>query len=113
MKLIENLWSDEMCYFGKENFSLFLYTKYDIEVNEKQITEESQILYKGELNKKPISNKLMTAATELVLFEMYTCVINKKEWIVCVASDADTNYPLFLYCLKDGVKIYEEILDDR
>lgn len=113
MKIIENVRSDEMCYFGKGNFSLFLCTKYDIEVNEGQIKEESQILYKDELNKKPISNKLMTAATELVLFETYTCVINKKEWTVCVASDADTNYPLFLYCLKDRMKIYEEILDFR
>lgn len=99
-----------MCYFGKENFSLFLFTRYDLEVNERQITEESQLLYRGELDKALISDETINVATELVLFETYTCVIDEKEWIVCVASDADTSYPLFLYCLKDGIKIYEEIL---
>lgn len=101
-----------MCYFGKENFSLFLFTKYNINVCENQIKEESQLFYKDELNKETIPVDLMKVATELVLFETYTCLINEIEWMVCVASDADTSYPLFLYCLKDGVKIYEEVLND-
>ncbi|EAA0223597.1 hypothetical protein B1O58_07745 [Listeria monocytogenes] len=101
-----------MCYFGKENFSLFLFTRYNLEVSEKQITEESQLFYKDELDQETISNELMKVATELVLFETCVCVINEIEWMVCVASDADTSYPLFLYCLKDGVKIYEEALND-
>lgn len=102
-----------MCYFGKENFSLFLTTKYNIQVFENQIKEKSQLLYKDEIDKKTISNNLMEVATDLVLFETCTCIINKIEWIVCVASDADTNYPLFLICLKDGIKVYEEILKEE
>lgn len=102
-----------MTYFGKENFTIFLSLKYSIQVDEEQVKEEAQLLYKAELDKKLISNKLMTVATELVLFETCTCVINKKEWIVCVASDADTSCPLFLYCLEDGIKIYEEVLKEE
>lgn len=99
-----------MCYFGKENFSLFLSTQYDLEVDERQVTVESELLYRDELDKVLISNDSINAATELVLFETYACMMNETEWVVCVASDADTSYPLFLYCLKDGVKIYEEVL---
>lgn len=102
-----------MLYFGNENFEILLFQKYDIQVNEEQIKEEAQLLYKNELDENIVTNKLRSVATDLVLFETCTCIINKIEWIVCVASDADTNYPLFLICLKDGIKVYEEILKEE
>ncbi|WP_029277831.1 hypothetical protein [Carnobacterium jeotgali] len=102
-----------MCYFGKENFNIFLFHQYSVKVDEEQVKEEAELLYKKEVNKNVISKKLLAVATELIFFETYTCVINKNEWIVCVASDADTSYPLFLYCLKDGIKVYEEILKEE
>lgn len=102
-----------MRYFGKENTAIFLFLQYGMDVDEELVQEESHLLYKEELKGKNISKKLWPVATELVLFETCTCIINKIEWIVCVASDADTSYPLFLYCLKDGIKVYEEVLKEE
>ena len=102
-----------MCYFGKENFNVFLFQQYRIQENEELVIEKSQLFYKEELDEEIISKQLIAVATDLVLFETCTCIINKIEWIVCVASDADTNYPLFLICLKDGIKVYEEILKEE
>lgn len=99
-----------MCYFNSEHFAIFMESENEIEVDEEQVGEESVLLYKEELDKRLVSEELLEVTTEMVL--LHTCIYNtiENEWIVCVASDADTNYPLFLICLKDGWKIYEEIL---
>ena len=99
-----------MCYFNIEHFALFMLSKNGIEVDEEKVGEESVMLYKEELDNNLVSETLLEVATEMVL--LHTCVydIEENEWVVCVASDADTNYPLFLICMKDNVKIYEEIL---
>lgn len=101
-----------MCYFNIEHFALFMASEYGIEVDEEQVGEESVLLYKEELDKNLVSEALLEVATELVL--LHTCVYDtiENEWMVCVASDADTNYPLFLICLKDGVNVYQEILSE-
>lgn len=99
-----------MCYYNTEHFSIFMDLNFNIEVEEEQVGEESVLLYKEELDKELISDALLGITPDMVL--LHSCVYDTKEneWIVCVASDADTNYPLFLICLKDGEKIYEEIL---
>jgi len=83
-----------------------------IEVDEERVGEESVLLYKEELDRNLVSEALLEVTTELVL--LHTCVYDtiENEWMVCVASDADTNYPLFLICLRGGQKIYEEILKE-
>lgn len=101
-----------MCYFNIEHFSTFMHLQYGILVDEKQVGEESVLLYKEELDENLVSEEMLEVTTELVL--LHTCIYNtnENEWIVCVASDADTNYPLFLICLKDGTRVYNEILTE-
>lgn len=97
-----------MCYYNAEHFSIFMSLQFDIEIEEEQVGEESVLLYKEELDKELISNALLGITPDMVL--LHSCVYDteENEWIVCVASDADTDYPLFLICLKDGKKVYEE-----
>lgn len=97
-----------MTYYSSEHFMIFMELKYSIEVKEEQVGEESVLLYKEELDKELISNDLLSITPDMVL--LHSCVYDteENEWIVCVASDADTDYPLFLICLKDGKKVYEE-----
>lgn len=99
-----------MCYYNTEHFAIFMSGQFGIDVDEEQVAEESILLYKEELDENLVSEKLLEVTPEMVL--LHTCVYDteENEWIVCVASDADTNYPLFLVCLKDGVRMFEEIL---
>lgn len=92
---------------------VFMELKFNIEIKEEQVVEESDLLYKEELDKELVSNYLLSIAPDMVL--LYSCVYDteENEWIVCVASDAYTSYPLFLICLKDGIKVYEEILKEE
>ncbi|MDW4528788.1 hypothetical protein R3398_20800 [Rossellomorea marisflavi] len=99
-----------MCYFNAENFSNFISSQFGIYVDEEQVGEESILLYKEELDENLVSEELLRIVPEMVL--VHYCVYDNKEheWLVCVASDANTNQPLFLICLKSGVKHYEKIL---
>lgn len=99
-----------MTYYNNEHFMIFMDLKFDIKVQEEQVEEESVLLYKEELDTELISNALLSITPDMVL--LHSCVYDSEEseWIVCVASDADTSYPLFLICLKDGEKVYEEDL---
>nr|WP_206763826.1 hypothetical protein [Cytobacillus firmus] len=84
--------------------------QYGVNVDEEQVGEETILLYKEELDENLVSEELLSIVPEMVM--VYSCVYNNEEheWLVCVASDADTNQPLFLICLKNGEKIYEEVL---
>ncbi|RFB35822.1 hypothetical protein [Brevibacillus sp. VP] len=99
-----------MCYYNAEHFAIFMSLQFGIDVDEEQVGEESVLLYKEELDENLVSEELLSISPEMVL--VHSCVYNKEEheWLVCVASNADTNQPLFLVCLKNGEKIYEEIL---
>ena len=99
-----------MCYYNAEYFSNLMELRFNIEVEEEQVKEESVLLYKEGLDKKLVSNSLLSIAPDMVLLYSCTYDTDEKEWIVCVAFDADTSYPLFLICLKDGKKVYEEDL---
>ncbi|MFV0974143.1 hypothetical protein JK627_09275 [Bacillus paranthracis] len=99
-----------MCYYNAEHFAIFMSLQFGIDVDEEQVGEESVLLYKDELDEKLVTGGLLTITPEMVM--VHSCVYNNEEheWLVCVASNADTNQPLFLVCLKNGEKIYEEIL---
>ncbi|WP_188455458.1 hypothetical protein [Virgibacillus oceani] len=99
-----------MCYYKAEHFATFMSLEFDIDIDEKQVGEESVLLYKEELDKNLVSTELIGISPEMVLVHFCVYNTNEHEWLVCVASDADTNQPLFLVCLKDGMKVYEEIL---
>ncbi|EMI14519.1 hypothetical protein C883_3272 [Bacillus stratosphericus LAMA 585] len=99
-----------MCYYNAEHFAIFMSLHFGIDVEEEQVGEESILLYKEELDENLVTEELLSISPEMVL--VHSCVYNKEEheWLVCVASDANTHQPLFLVCLKNGEKIYEEVL---
>ena len=99
-----------MCNYNAEHFAIFMSLQFGIDVDEEQVGEESVLLYKEELDENLISKELLSITPDMVF--VHTCVYDNEEdeWLVCVASDADTNQPLFLLCLKNGLKVYEEIL---
>ncbi|MCY8498574.1 hypothetical protein P8917_03965 [Bacillus atrophaeus] len=99
-----------MCYFNAEHFAIFMPSQFGIEVEGDQFGEESVLLYKEELDKNLVSEELLRIVPEIVL--VHNCVYENKEheWLVCVASNANTNQPLFLVCLKNGENIYEDVL---
>ncbi|MCE4939280.1 hypothetical protein P5667_01205 [Bacillus velezensis] len=99
-----------MCYYNAERFATFMSLQFGIDVDEEQVGEESVLLYKEELDENLVTEELLSISPEMVL--VHSCVYNKDEheWLVCVASNADTNQPLFLICLKNGEKIHEKVL---
>ncbi|WP_108671538.1 hypothetical protein [Peribacillus acanthi] len=99
-----------MCYYNAEHFAIFMSLQFGIDVDEEQVGEESVLLYKEELDEKLVTEELLTITPEIVM--VHSCVYNnaEHEWLVCVASNADTNQPLYLVCLKNDEKIYEEVL---
>ncbi|MFP3719851.1 hypothetical protein SFC57_08000 [Niallia circulans] len=99
-----------MCHYSAEKFAIFISLQYGVNVDEEQVGEETILLYKEELDENLVSEELLSIVPEMVM--VHSCVYNNEEheWLVCVASDADTNQPLFLICLKNGEKIYEEVL---
>ncbi|MCK8099394.1 hypothetical protein MTN95_08420 [Bacillus sp. 2CMS4F] len=99
-----------MCYYNAEHFAIFMSLQFGIDVDEEQVGEESVLLYKEELDENFVTGELLSISPEMVL--VHYCVYNKEEheWLVCVALNADTNQPLFLVCLKNDEKIYEEVL---
>lgn len=87
-----------MCYYNAEHFAIFMSLQFGIDVDEEQVGEESVLLYKDELDEKLVTGGLLTITPEMVM--VHSCVYNNEEheWLVCVASNADTNQPLFLVC---------------
>lgn len=99
-----------MYSFNVGQFIVFMSSQFDINVDEKQVGEDSVLLYKEEIDKSLISETMFSIVSEIVIVQSYVYDNEEYEWLVCVASDANTNQPLFLLCLKNGLKVYEEIL---
>ena len=101
---------DYVYSYDIKKISEFLLSKFDIDIDEKKVGEESFLMYKDEIDKALVSKALLGISPNSLY--VYTCVYDNREdeWLVCVASDANTNQPLFLLCLKNGLKVYEEIL---
>ncbi|MEG8979321.1 hypothetical protein U8Y98_21695 [Priestia megaterium] len=98
------------CYYHVEYFLEFMSSKFQIDINEKQVAQESILLYKEELEEGIISERLLDIIPEVVL--VHTCIYNtlKNEWMFFVVSDYDKKNSFFLVCMKDGETLYEEIL---
>ncbi|WP_236251181.1 hypothetical protein [Bacillus sp. NSP9.1] len=90
-----------MCYYNAEYFVIFMSLQFGIDVEEEQLGEESVLLYKEELDENLVSEEMFSISPEMVL--VHSCVYNKEEheWLVCVASDADTNQPTTLFSLSE------------
>lgn len=95
--------------FGIEQLINFMEEKFDLAVELNEVGEEMVLLYHEELDDKLISEDVIKLLPNPVSFHIY--IYNEEpEWIIGIALEAETNNPLFLVCLKDGEKIYEEIL---
>ncbi|MFA1811153.1 hypothetical protein ACD650_18310 [Bacillus anthracis] len=95
---------EQLIDFMEENFGVV------VELN--AVGEETVLLYHEELDEKLISVNVLEILPNPVLF--HTCMYNgESEWIIGIALEAETNNPLFLVCLKDGVRVYEEYLNKR
>lgn len=97
--------------FGIEQLIDFMEKKFGVVVESTALGEETVILYHEELDEELISEDVLQILPNPVLFHTYI-YNNESEWIIGVALEADTNNPLFLVCLKDGVRVYEKLLNE-
>ncbi|HDR7314288.1 hypothetical protein MXL46_19025 [Heyndrickxia sporothermodurans] len=97
--------------FGIKQLKDFMVKKFGVVVESTALGEETVILYHEELDEELISEDVLQILPNPVLFHTYI-YNNESEWIIGVALEADTNNPLFLVCLKDGVRVYEKLLNE-
>jgi uncharacterized protein YueI len=99
-----------MCYYNVEQFTIFMHINFGIRVDEGLVGEESVLLYKEELDEELVSEDFLRITSEIVLVHTYVYETKDHEWMVCVVSDANTNHPLYLVCLKDEKVVYKQLL---
>lgn len=85
----------------------FMKKKFDLSIEADLIGEETILLYHEELDKSIFSDGVLNKLPNPVLFQTYIYE-ERSEWIISVAYKKATDNPLFLVCLKDGDKVYEE-----
>ncbi|WIG41985.1 hypothetical protein [Bacillus toyonensis] len=94
--------------FSIEQLIDFMEAKFGLAVESNAVGEETVLLYHEELDEKLISEDVLQILPNPVLFQTYI-YNDESEWIIGVALGAESNNPLFLFCLQDGVKVYQEI----
>ncbi|MCJ7843655.1 hypothetical protein MUB24_22870 [Lederbergia sp. NSJ-179] len=96
--------------FDYEQLKDFMKEKFSVAVEINALGEETVLLNHEELDKELISDDVLQILPNPVSFHTY--IYNEEsEWIIGIALEAKSNNPLFLVCLKDGLRIYEEILN--
>ncbi|MDR4316644.1 Uncharacterised protein [Niallia circulans] len=95
--------------FGIEQLINFMEEKFDVAVELNEIGEETVLLYHEELDEELISEDVLQILPNPVSFHTYL-YNGESEWIIGIALEAKTNNPLFLVCLKDEEKVYENVL---
>ncbi|HFK1768065.1 TPA: hypothetical protein ACGXGV_000358 [Bacillus paranthracis] len=95
--------------FGIKQLKDFMEEKFDITIEINAVGEETVLLYHEELDENLISNNVLQILPNPVSFHTFIYE-DESEWIIGIALEAETNNPLFLVCLKDGVRVYEEVL---
>lgn len=97
--------------FGIEQLIDFMKEEFGIAVESNEVGEETVLLYHEELDEQIISEDVLQILPNPVLFQTYI-YIEKSEWIIGIALEAETNNPLFLVCLKDEVRVFEKLLNE-
>lgn len=95
--------------FGIEQLKDFMEEKFGVAVESNAVGEETVLLYHEELDEKLISEDVLQILPNPVLFHTFIYE-EESEWIIGIALEAKTNNPLFLVCLKDEEKVYENVL---
>jgi len=87
----------------------FIKEKFGVAVELNAIGEETVLLYHEELDENIISKDMLQILPNPVSF--HTFIYNaESEWVIGIALEAKANNPLFLVCLKDGEKVYQQKL---
>ncbi|MCM3068290.1 hypothetical protein M3568_18375 [Priestia flexa] len=93
--------------FDKEQFGNFLEEKLDVAVELDEVGQETVLLYHEEIDENLILEDELKLLPNPVLFQLYSYQA-EHEWIVGVAMEEATYNPLFLVCLKDGERVYNQ-----
>ncbi|WP_067727832.1 hypothetical protein [Oceanobacillus damuensis] len=97
--------------FGIKQLIDFMKKEFGVVVELNEVGEETVLLYHEELDKKLISDDVLKILPNPVSFHTY--IYNEEsEWIIGIALEAKTNNPLFLVCLKDGLRVYAKLLNE-
>ncbi|TYS18054.1 hypothetical protein FZC78_09510 [Rossellomorea vietnamensis] len=97
-------------YFD-EYFNELMFLQFGIQVEKDNYGGEAVILFKEELDPELVTEEFLELIPDKVLVYSNGFDIEGIEWMVCVAADANTNHPLFLVCLKNGVRVFEKLLN--
>lgn len=95
--------------FGIKQLKDFMEEKFGVAVEINAVGEETVLLYHEELDENLISKDVLQILPNPVLFHTFIYE-EESEWIIGIALEAKTNNPLFLVCLKDEEKVYENVL---
>lgn len=97
--------------FGIEQLKDFMKAEFGVSVEVDMLGEETVLLCHDELDERLITAEMLQILPNPVSFHTY--IYNEEsEWIIGIALEAKTNNPLFLVCLKDEVRVYEELLNE-
>ncbi|WP_440614953.1 hypothetical protein [Bacillus subtilis] len=96
--------------FGIKQLKDFMEEKFDITIEINAVGEETVLLYHEELDENLISNNVLQILPNPVSFHTFIYE-DESEWIIGIALEAETNNALFFVCLKDGVRVYEKLLN--
>jgi hypothetical protein len=97
--------------FGIEQLIDFMEEKFGVTVETNAVGDEAVLLYHEELDEKLISWDVLQILPNPVLFQTYI-YNDESEWIIGIALQAKTNNALFLICMKDGVRVYEKLINE-
>lgn len=97
--------------YSKEEVKMFIQAQFGLVINMDRLAEEAVQLYLDELDYELVSPEFVENLPDPVIFQTYSYT-DEAEWIIGIALEAETNNPLFLVCLKDGVRVYEKLLSE-
>ena len=95
--------------FDTEQLIDFMEEKFGVRIDKERLVEEAIQLYLTELDEEIIPPSIHNYLPDPVTVQTYS-YIDESEWIIGIALEAETNNPLFLVCLKDGEKVFQELL---
>jgi hypothetical protein len=97
--------------YSKEEVKMFMQAQFGLVIDIDRLAEEAVQLYLDELDYELISPEAVKNLPDPVIFQTYSYT-DEAEWIIGIALEAETNNPLFLVCLKDGIRVYEKLLSE-
>lgn len=97
--------------YSKEEVKMFMQAQFGLVIDIDRLAEETVQLYLDELDYELVPPEFVENLLDPVTFQTYSYT-DEAEWIIGIALEAETNNPLFLICLKDGVRVYEKLLSE-